>query len=106
MKLVVTGGAGFIGSNFIRHILARYPRYAIRDLDKLTYSGNRYTLRGYESATFVGVPDDPESPPTAEQLKARQEGGRPRLHLVSKFVLAGRSGIQAAAAPATQDGNK
>lgn len=45
MKLVVTGGAGFIGSNFVRHILARYPRYSIRNLDKLTYSGNLHTLR-------------------------------------------------------------
>ena len=45
MKLVVTGGAGFIGSNFVRYILARYPRYTIRDLDKLTYSGNLHTLR-------------------------------------------------------------
>ena len=45
MKLVVTGGAGFIGSNFIRYILARHPRYTIRDLDKLTYSGNLHTLR-------------------------------------------------------------
>ena len=45
MKLLVTGGAGFIGSNFIRYILDRYPRYIIRDLDKLTYSGNLYTLR-------------------------------------------------------------
>ncbi len=45
MKLVVTGGAGFIGSNFVRHILARYPRYTIRNLDKLTYSGNLHTLQ-------------------------------------------------------------
>src|SRR5262249_3592033 len=45
MKLVVTGGAGFIGSNFVRHILARHPRYSLRNLDKLTYSGNLHTLR-------------------------------------------------------------
>src|SRR5689334_22448291 len=56
MKLVVTGGAGFIGSNFVRYILAKYPRYTIRNLDKLTYSGNRYTLRDVEKNrrhTFV-----------------------------------------------------
>ncbi|MFZ0962707.1 MAG: dTDP-glucose 4,6-dehydratase [Terriglobia bacterium] len=56
MKLVVTGGAGFIGSNFIRYVLARYPRYSIRDLDKLTYSGNLHTLRDVEKNkrhTFV-----------------------------------------------------
>jgi len=56
MKLVVTGGAGFIGSNFIRYILARHSRYSIRDLDKLTYSGNLHTLRDIEKNkrhTFV-----------------------------------------------------
>jgi dTDP-glucose 4,6-dehydratase len=56
MKLVVTGGAGFIGSNFIRYILARHPRYTIRDLDKLTYSGNLHTLRDVQKNkrhTFV-----------------------------------------------------
>jgi dTDP-glucose 4,6-dehydratase len=48
MKLVVTGGAGFIGSNFIRYVLARHPRYTIRNLDKLTYSGHLATLRDVE----------------------------------------------------------
>lgn len=48
MKLVVTGGAGFIGSNFIRYVLAQYPRHSIRNLDKLTYSGNLHTLRDVE----------------------------------------------------------
>ena len=48
MKLIVTGGAGFIGSNFIRYVLARHPRYSIRNLDKLTYSGNLNTLRDVE----------------------------------------------------------
>ncbi|MEK7196202.1 MAG: dTDP-glucose 4,6-dehydratase [Nitrospirota bacterium] len=40
MKLLVTGGCGFIGSNFIRHILKKYPDYEIINLDALTYSGN------------------------------------------------------------------
>ncbi|HBU69946.1 MAG TPA: dTDP-glucose 4,6-dehydratase [Elusimicrobia bacterium] len=40
MKLLVTGGAGFIGSNFIRHILNKYKTYKIINLDKLTYAGN------------------------------------------------------------------
>lgn len=40
MRLLVTGGAGFIGSHFIRHILSRYPTYDIINLDKLTYAGN------------------------------------------------------------------
>lgn len=40
MKLIVTGGAGFIGSCFIRHILTKYPDYQIINLDALTYAGN------------------------------------------------------------------
>lgn len=40
MKLMVTGGAGFIGSNFIRYMLNKYPTYQILNFDKLTYAGN------------------------------------------------------------------
>jgi dTDP-glucose 4,6-dehydratase len=40
MKILVTGGAGFIGSNFIHHIIDKYPDYHIYCLDKLTYAGN------------------------------------------------------------------
>lgn len=40
MKLLVTGGAGFIGSCFIRHIINKYPDYKIINLDLLTYAGN------------------------------------------------------------------
>jgi dTDP-glucose 4,6-dehydratase len=45
MKLLVTGGAGFIGSNFIRYWLARYPEGRVTNLDKLTYAGNLENLR-------------------------------------------------------------
>lgn len=48
MKLLITGGAGFIGSNFIRHILSKYPDYKITNLDKLTYAGNRENLKDIE----------------------------------------------------------
>jgi dTDP-glucose 4,6-dehydratase len=40
MRLLITGGAGFIGSHFIRHILRQYPEYQVTNLDKLTYAGN------------------------------------------------------------------
>ncbi len=40
MKLLVTGGAGFIGSNFIHHVLWKYPEYSVVNLDVLTYAGN------------------------------------------------------------------
>ncbi len=46
MKILVTGGCGFIGSNFIRHILATYPDYRIVNLDALTYAGNTENLKG------------------------------------------------------------
>lgn len=49
MKLLVTGGAGFMGSNFIRYILSKYPDYSVVNLDKLTYSGNLDNLREVES---------------------------------------------------------
>lgn len=48
MKLLVTGGAGFMGSNFIRYILKKYPAYSIINLDKLTYCGNLDNLRDIE----------------------------------------------------------
>ena len=44
-KLLVTGGAGFIGSNFIRHMLNKYGDYSITNLDKLTYCGNLENLK-------------------------------------------------------------
>ncbi len=43
-RLLVTGGAGFIGSNFVRYILSRYPDYQVVVLDKLTYAGNLANL--------------------------------------------------------------
>jgi len=48
MKILVTGGAGFIGSNFIRYVLNKYPDYQIVNLDKLTYCGNLDNLRDVE----------------------------------------------------------
>ena len=45
MNIIVTGGAGFIGSNFIFHMLAKHPDYRIICLDKLTYAGNMSTLK-------------------------------------------------------------
>ncbi len=48
MKLLVTGGAGFIGSHFVRHVLQKYPTYSVVNLDKLTYAGNLENLRDVE----------------------------------------------------------
>lgn len=49
MRLLVTGGAGFIGSNFVRHTLASRPEVRIVNLDALTYAGNLENLAGLES---------------------------------------------------------
>ena len=45
MTIIVTGGAGFIGSNFIYYLLDKYPDYRIICVDKLTYAGNLLTLK-------------------------------------------------------------
>jgi len=49
MKLLVTGGAGFIGSNFIHYIFSKRPDWEITNLDKLTYAGNLENLRDIEN---------------------------------------------------------
>src|SRR5579859_696885 len=56
MKILVTGGAGFIGSNFIRHILGAEKRYSVVNYDKLTYAGNLANLESVSNDphyTFV-----------------------------------------------------
>jgi dTDP-glucose 4,6-dehydratase len=56
MKMFVTGGAGFIGSNFIRHVLALDKGYRIVNYDKLTYAGNLANLEsvaGNPNYSFV-----------------------------------------------------
>ena len=48
MNILVTGGCGFIGSNFIKYILKKYSSYKIVNLDKLTYAGNLDNLKDVE----------------------------------------------------------
>ena len=47
-NILVTGGAGFIGSNYIRYILDKYSDVTVTNLDKLTYAGNPDNLRDIE----------------------------------------------------------
>ena len=54
MKLIVTGGAGFIGANFVHYTLQNKPNYEVTVLDALTYAGNRDSLRpAGDSVRFV-----------------------------------------------------
>lgn len=56
MKLLITGGLGFIGSNFIRLMLVKYPDYHITNIDLQTYAGNPDNLRDIEKSsnyTFI-----------------------------------------------------
>ncbi|KKP96220.1 MAG: dTDP-glucose 4,6-dehydratase [Candidatus Moranbacteria bacterium GW2011_GWE1_36_7] len=49
MRLLITGGAGFIGSNFVHYILKKYPDYEVINLDALTYAGNLENLKNLEN---------------------------------------------------------
>lgn len=49
MKLLVTGGAGFIGSNFVMYMLQEHPNYQIINVDALTYAGNLENLKSVEN---------------------------------------------------------
>jgi len=58
MGLLVTGGMGFIGSNFIRHIAAKYPDELLVNYDKLTYAGNPANLEGLNHRAYRFIRGD------------------------------------------------
>ena len=69
MKLLVAGGAGFIGSNFIHHILEQYPQDVVVNFDKLTYAGNLENLKDLEgNPRYVFVRGDIADPEAVETV--------------------------------------
>jgi len=55
MRLLVTGGAGFIGSNFVRYWLANHPADTVVNLDALTYAGNPENVRGLDADRHIFI---------------------------------------------------
>ncbi len=74
MKLLITGGAGFIGSNFIRYILKKYPRDTVINLDKLTYCGNLDNLKDIQSRHYTFVKGDIADAHIVKRLVPKVDG--------------------------------
>ena len=73
MNLLITGGAGFIGSNFIRYILNKYSDYKIINLDALKYAGNLENLQDIENnPNYAFVKGDICDEKIVEQIVSRQ----------------------------------
>lgn len=81
MKLLVTGGAGFIGSNFVLYMLNQHPEYQIINVDALTYAGNVENLKSIENNpnhTFVKA--------DITDVKAMDELISPNVDVVVNFA--------------------
>lgn len=82
MKILVTGGAGFIGSNFIYYMLKKHPEYKIICLDKLTYAGNLENLKeAFKNPNFCFEKGD-----IADAEKMDELFGRERFDAVVNFA--------------------
>ena len=72
MTILVTGGCGFIGSNFVRYLLKTYPDYSVINVDKLTYAGNLENLSGLSNAPrYHFIRADITDAPQMEELIAK-----------------------------------
>ena len=79
MKLLVTGGAGFIGSNFVRYWLRTHPSDRIVNIDKLTYAGNRQNLEGVSPGHELVCEDIAEA-----NLEEQMEGVEAVFHFAAE----------------------
>ncbi|OFV90748.1 MAG: dTDP-glucose 4,6-dehydratase [Acidobacteria bacterium RIFCSPLOWO2_02_FULL_61_28] len=79
MKLLVTGGAGFIGSNFVRYWLRDHPSDRIVNIDKLTYAGNRQNLEGVSPGHELVCEDIAEA-----NLEEQMEGVEAVFHFAAE----------------------
>ena len=82
-RLLVTGGAGFIGSNFVRHWHAAHPGDRVVVFDRLTYAGNLRNLDGLEGATFRFVQGDIADQARVESL-LREENIDTLVHFAAE----------------------
>lgn len=74
MKSLITGGAGFIGSNFVRYMVGKYPDDSIVNLDKLTYAGNLANLKEIENKpNYSFVKGDIADGPFINDLFAKEQ---------------------------------
>ena len=55
MKLIITGGAGFIGSNLILHLYEKYPEWIFYNIDKLTYASDRNYLNPIKHSLTISL---------------------------------------------------
>ena len=84
MKIIITGGAGFIGSHVVRRFVNSYPQYQIINLDKLSYAGNLANLKDIENkANYSFVKGDITDAAFIDQLFERE---RPQavIHLAAE----------------------
>ncbi len=83
-SILITGGAGFIGSHVLRLFVNKYPDYSIINLDKLTYAGNLANLTDFENApNYKFVKGDIQDKPFLEQL-FKQENITDVIHLAAE----------------------
>ena len=73
MKILITGGAGFIGSHVVRLFVNNYPQYTIYNLDTLTYAGNLNNLKDIQDKpNYRFLKADITNAEELEKLFARQ----------------------------------